>query len=66
MVHLPRPGWRNLLQGNDAAYYTVMGGTGIALLSQSTLIHRLQMDIMLPGPGLEESSSGQSHNLLNN
>ena len=40
----------------------VIGGTGIALFSQSTLIHRLQWTT-LPSPELkEEPSSGQSCN----
>ena len=37
-------------------------GTGIALLSRSTLTHGSKW-APLPGPGLEEPSSGQSHNL---
>ena len=38
-------------------------GAEIALLSQSTLTHRLHVTVFL-SPGLEEPSSGQSHNLL--
>ena len=47
--------------------FAVMGGTGTALLSQSTLIHSPQAitGIMLPSPILEELPSGLSHNLLN-
>ena len=44
-------------QPGSFALPAVMGYTGIALLSQSTLTHRLQW-IKLPSPGLEEHLSG--------
>ena len=42
-----------------------MGCTGIALLSRSTMTHGLQWT-PLPSPGLDKSTLGQPHNLLNN
>ena len=50
-------------QSGSCALNVVMGGTEIALLSQSTPTQRLQWT-MLPSPGLEEPSSGISYNLL--
>ena len=50
--------WVPLLSYRLPNWPVIMGGTEIALLSQAT------MDIMLPRPGLEEPSSGQSHNML--
>ena len=52
-------------QSVSFALPAVMGGTGIALLSQFTLNLQATMDTMLPSLRLEEPSSGQSHNLLN-
>ena len=52
------------LGGGSFALPAVMGCTGVALLSQTTLTHRLQWTFMPPTPGLEEPPLGQSHNLL--
>ena len=50
-------------QSCSFALLAAIGGTRIALLSKVTLTDVLQWS-MLPSPGLEEPSSGQSHNLL--
>ena len=50
-------------QSGSFALPAVMGGTGITLLSQSTLTLGLQWT-MFPSPRLENPSSGQSLNIL--
>ena len=50
-------------QSGSFALPAIMGCTGIALLSRSTLTHEPQWTPP-PGPGLDEPPSGQSHNLL--